>query len=90
MSKSEQETVYNIDTAMVSGIMCTKCNVVLEPHLMSEHLDKNHRVHCCKTGHKRQTCEVQEFCVGCEEYAEIKGYDMGGEKGVNLCVNCWS
>jgi len=62
----EQETVHNIATTMVSGIMCTKCNVVLEPHLMSEHLDKNNRVHCCKTGHKRTYEECSCWQWNCE------------------------
>ena len=30
------------------------------------------------------------MCVGCEKIAQIHGWDMGGKKGVNLCVNCWS
>lgn len=42
------------DGMQVYGIICTKCNCELEPHLQEEHLDINHCIHCCETGHRRR------------------------------------
>jgi hypothetical protein len=38
----------------VWGIVCTKCNCELEPHSQEEHLDINHCVHKCESGHRRR------------------------------------
>lgn len=35
----------------------------------------------------QQECEM---CVGCEKMKKIVGRDMGGETGVNICIDCWS
>jgi hypothetical protein len=46
--------LYNLENAIVKGIRCRACNVVLEPHTRAEHFDINHCVHSCERGHKNK------------------------------------
>lgn len=50
-NKTEMNTEYDMDTTWVCEILCKKCNKVLPPHTMSEHLDITNCIHCCETGH---------------------------------------
>lgn len=50
-NKTEMNTEYDMDTTWVCEILCKKCNKVLPPHTMSDHLDITNSIHCCETGH---------------------------------------
>lgn len=73
-------TRMNYDNVVVSGIVCNTCGFCLPTMTMSEHLDSKNPKNKCK-------CDELP-CVGCGE-KEIKFTEMGGEKGVNMCRDCF-
>ena len=42
------------EKVLVSGIVCSACGLVLEPHTTEEHLDTIDPIHSCLLGHKRK------------------------------------
>jgi phage FluMu protein Com len=57
-NKTEMNTEYDMDNTWVCEILCKKCNKVLPPHTMSEHLDITNCIHCCETGHLYKPLDV--------------------------------
>lgn len=37
----------NLDTTVISGIVCRECGNELPPHTGREHLEKDHPIHVC-------------------------------------------
>ena len=50
-NNTEMTEQYDMNTTWVCEILCKKCNKVLPPHTMTEHLDITNSIHCCETGH---------------------------------------
>ena len=49
------------EKVLVSGIVCSACELVLEPHTTEEHLDTSHPIHSCLLGHKRNAYIMQSI-----------------------------
>jgi hypothetical protein len=76
----------------VDVFSCYECNEKTYDWLTFRNCEKGLYCPSCYDNLEDDEAEEYEigFCVGCEEEASIKGWHMGGEDGVNLCVNCWS
>lgn len=70
------EKQYDIETTLVSGIICKRCQTVLSTMTMAEHLDINNPLNIC------QTCELAKFNP---DGIKINNHDMGF---CNVC-NRW-
>lgn len=86
-NNAEMNANYNPATTFVYHIVCKKCNVVLQPHTMNEHLDITHMVHCCETGHMREpfvdTNKLQRMDM-LDKYYDVLSRLVGTGKGSKL------
>ena len=46
------KAVRRLKGRMMVNVLCTRCGVVLPTHSQFEHLDEEHPVHDCETGHE--------------------------------------